>query len=183
LLREHYSKAPITFTIALDIISPPNSTTLLYYTLLSTPINSSLASTLLLTPFKPKKAPDPKNIDLLLMPPQLPTPITYLLNTPNINISIKSLINSSKHLPLILPLPKQPLQPPPRLPNSQTQYLFKDVFFINSKQYKSYTSAYGILFTPISKALNFYLDTSTGITLIKESKLMHFPNIKLCTGP
>jgi hypothetical protein len=35
--------------------------------------------------------------------------ITYLLNTLNINILIKSLINGSKYLLIILPLFKQPL--------------------------------------------------------------------------
>jgi hypothetical protein len=46
------------------------------------------------------------------MPPQLPILITYLLNIPNINILIKSLIDSSKHLLLKSPLPKQPLSRP-----------------------------------------------------------------------
>ena len=39
-------------------------------------------------------------------------PITYLLNTPNINILIKSLIDGSKHPLLKSPLPKQPLPRP-----------------------------------------------------------------------
>jgi hypothetical protein len=52
------------------------------------------------------------------MPLQLPTPITCLLNMPNINILIKSLIEGPKYPLLISPLPKQLLnpKPPPRLP-------------------------------------------------------------------
>jgi hypothetical protein len=120
------------------------------------------------------------------MPPQLPAPITYLLNTPNINIPIKSLIEGPKHPPLMLPLPKQPPnpKPPPRPPKPQIKaHIFKDVFFIDGEQYKSYTSAQGILFTSTGEALTFCPDTSTRIALIKESKLVYFPDIKLSTGP
>jgi hypothetical protein len=81
-------------------------------------MNLLLASIPLFTPSKLEEDLDPKNIDLLLMPPQLPASITSLLNILNINILIKSLMDGSKYLPLISPLSKQPLQPLPRLPNS-----------------------------------------------------------------
>jgi hypothetical protein len=83
--------------------------------MLLTPTSLLLAFILLLTPFKPEKALDPKNINLLLMPPQLPMLITCLLDMPNINILIKSLMDSAKHLPLTSPLPKQPPNPKPLL--------------------------------------------------------------------
>jgi hypothetical protein len=89
-------------------------------------------------------------------------------------------MDSPKHPPLTPPLPKQP---PLRPPKPQARHLFEDVFFIDGEQYKSYTSARGILFTPTGEALNFCPDTGTGIALIKESKLAHFPNVKLRTGP
>jgi hypothetical protein len=81
-------------------------------------------------------------------------------------------MDGSQHPPLTSPPPKQHYS---QSPNT----LFQDVFFVDGEQYKTYTSARGILFTPTGEALNFCPDTSTGIALIEESKLIYFPNVEL----